>query len=302
MKCIVLPRSESDLDGIACAVAYSEFLTKKGMSAKPYYTGEIDSEAQYSINLFPNLTFATLSEVNSTNSFVLVDASDIQGFPPEIDPINVIEVIDHRFHSYPQDIFTNASISLQKVGAAATIIAELFKVHDIELSLESALMLYGAIHSNTLCLKGSICTERDIAMSKWIENQHIIPTNYLIDQFNDRRIQLTKDISNSLFRERKEFSIEGIGEFGISQLEFFGAHHYLNTNKELIASTLNSFKPISMLNMVDLEKAKSFIFIPDSKLRSKIYTRLGLKNNQDIVEFDPPILRKQILRKLKDSI
>lgn len=299
MSCIVLPRSESDLDGIACAVAYSEFLSKTGIPAKPYYTGEVDSEAQYSINLFPQVNYASLNDVNISNSFILVDASDIKGFPPEIDPLMVTEVIDHRFHSYPQDIFKNASISLQKVGAAATIIAELFKIHKIEMSLESALMLYGAIHSNTLCLKGSICTERDISMSNWIEEQHTIPSDYLINQFDDRRVQLTKNITNSLLRERKEFDIEGIGDFGISQLEFLGASKYLIENTEVIASSLNSFEPITMLNMVDLESAKSFIYIPDTILKTKIHAKLNITDNSDIVEFDPPILRKQILRKLK---
>ncbi len=299
MNCIVLPRSESDLDGIACAVAYSEFLSKTGTPAKPYYTGEVDSEAQYSINLFPQVKYASVSDVSISNSFILVDASDIMGFPSEIDPLKVIEVIDHRFHSYPQDIFKNASISLQKVGAAATIIAELFKIHKVEMSRESALMLYGAIHSNTLCLRGSICTKRDVSMSKWIEEQHPIPKDYLIKQFDNRRVQLTKDITSSLLRERKEFNIEGIGEFGISQLEFIGASEYLNENTEIIASTLNSFEPITMLNMVDLDSAKSYIFIPDSKLKSRIHKKLNITNNNDIIEFDPPILRKQILRKLK---
>ena len=57
-KTIVLPSSNPDLDGVACAVGYSEFLRRQGHNALPWICGEADAEARYHINLCRAVRYA----------------------------------------------------------------------------------------------------------------------------------------------------------------------------------------------------------------------------------------------------
>ncbi len=117
-----------DLDGFACAFAYSEFLTKQGFDSVAAVFGKPHREVQFVIKKFNIHGLADASKlVGNASGIVLVDASDVSGLSDKIDPTKVVEIVDHRKVNEAQR-FPNAKVQIEFVGAAATLIAE--KFHD----------------------------------------------------------------------------------------------------------------------------------------------------------------------------
>jgi len=295
---VILPRTEPDLDGVACAVAYSEFLNKQNTLSKPWYNGNPDAEARYLIDLCKGVIYANKTEVSEASKFILVDASGLEGLPVEVNPEKIVEVIDHRFHHNAQNLFLNAKLQIESVGAAATLIVEKFVQEKLIPSYESGIMLYGAIHSNTSCLKGTITTDRDKEASSWLEKNIAIPDNFLDNQFAARRNDLVIDLNFSIRQERKEYSHPS-GEYAISQLEFHGSGKVLNEKLEQIENYVQTLLPRTMLNMVDLETNCTYIFTVDSGLKELLSDKIGVTFLNNIATTNGIILRKQIVDKIQ---
>ena len=291
---IVLPPEQSDLDGVACAVGYAELLRQTGTDAVPWYSEEPDGEAMFHIERAPDVTFASTQQVEESSHLVYVDACDLKLFPSKLDPENVREVIDHRFHGDPSEYFPNAKLDIEPVGAAATLVVERYKTESVIPSPESAAMLYGAIHSNTQCLKGSITDGRDVAAAKWLEEHSELQTEVVEQQFDARKQEILSDLLGSLTRERKVF-----GSYAITQLEFMGAKEFFHQNEEFFREEIEALTPRTVLNMVDLEAGCSLIYVHDLALRNDLATHLGTAFDNSIATIAPVILRKQLVQLLQ---
>ena len=290
----MLPRSKPDLDGVACAVAYAEFLRAKGTPALPWYSGMPDAEARYVISVFGDVYYASEEEVGAATSFVLVDASGIEGFPERIDRSLVTEVIDHRFHHDPRLAFPNAKIQVEAVGSAATLITEKFmSVREIP-TRSAGSMIYGAIHSNTQRLRGSITSDRDHKASSWLEQNVALPPDLLDLQFAARKEDILSDLPAAIARDHKSYSHNGV-PFAIAQLEFEGAEEAFSGERDEIYRAIASLSPPTMLNLVDLKTSRSILVVPDERVRNLTAEALGIRFVGDLVVSDKAVLRKQIL-------
>jgi nanoRNase/pAp phosphatase (c-di-AMP/oligoRNAs hydrolase) len=79
---IVTPKVTPDLDGYACALAYAEFLNKRGEEALGVCSGNPQREVMFLNNEF-NLDVLTYGKdiAKQAARVVLVDASRLQGMP-----------------------------------------------------------------------------------------------------------------------------------------------------------------------------------------------------------------------------
>jgi nanoRNase/pAp phosphatase (c-di-AMP/oligoRNAs hydrolase) len=229
---------------------------------------------------------------------VYVDASGIEGFPVGANPNAVIEVIDHRFHGRPQTIFPNASVFLEEVGAAATIIAERFRDAGRIPSKTSGTLLYGAIHSNTQNLIGSVTNIRDQLASQWLKSNSDISDTYLAAQFEHKTQFITSNLSFCLLRENKTFR-DDLGEYNISQLEFTGATSLDSRQQRLIEVGLAEIGRRSMVNLVDITAGLSRLVVPDALFRAHIARALNLNPTGEDFRYAPAVLRKQIVHLLE---
>jgi nanoRNase/pAp phosphatase (c-di-AMP/oligoRNAs hydrolase) len=298
---VVMPRSEPDLDGVACAVSYAELLCRRNKSAVPWYPGTPDGEAQFVINQFPDLSFASEATTSSARSFVLVDASDLEGIPQFISPEWFLEIIDHRMFTDAASTFKNARVQIEPVGAAATLIVERFIKFGVTPSRTSAIMLYGAIYSNTLCLRGSITDERDKEAARWLEATGDIPQDWLTRQFAARREELLADIAESIHRERKVYQ-HIPSTYAVAQLEYGGAGKTVAETLDSLILVLRAMSPVTMLNMVDLEDGTSYVICPDADLRKLVAYALGVTFTDSVAHLSPALLRKQIVAAISKAV
>ncbi|MCX6780000.1 MAG: DHH family phosphoesterase, partial [Candidatus Magasanikbacteria bacterium] len=96
-KIITTSYKNADLDGVACAVAYAEFLNKQGKEVKAEIAGQPHKEARFVLDKFNIFNQLEMEDVVSEDlKIIFLDASDIESLPNGIKPEQVIEVIDHR--------------------------------------------------------------------------------------------------------------------------------------------------------------------------------------------------------------
>src|SRR3990167_9407031 len=115
---LVTPYIDPDLDGVACAIAYAEYLNKTGKNAVPGIFGHTHEEAKFALNYFKIGYPEVLNNPGVFRRVIMVDNSFPHNIEKHIKPENVIEIIDHRKHT-EVEAFPNAKIQIELVGSAA---------------------------------------------------------------------------------------------------------------------------------------------------------------------------------------
>lgn len=185
-----------DLDGIASMYSYCEFLKLKGQDSEPVICGVPVAEAQFMIDRLGLTINKDQGVLKIAQEIIMLDSSDPDMIWEGINPNSVIEVIDHRnFHAL--EGFANAKGQIEPVGACATLITEKFKKAGREPSEESAILLYGAIVSNTINFQAKVTTPRDVAMADWLKSKVEINEN-LVQEMFEYKSKLTERSRNGL--------------------------------------------------------------------------------------------------------
>ncbi|MDD4382001.1 MAG: DHH family phosphoesterase [Candidatus Dojkabacteria bacterium] len=215
---VVSTYKSPDLDGIACAIAYTEFLNINGIDAKAYYFGDLGLEVNFVKTFLSELKIEKhTGNYHSDDRFVLVDTSDPDAIEESINVENVVEIYDHRELIFT-DAFHKANAKIELVGSCATLIAEEFNRKELSPSSDSALLLYSAIISNTVNFLNTVTTERDMKMARWLKQFISIPKDYIYKMFNHKS-NITKDNLYEVLEQ--DFSVKEFGtkKVGIAQLE-----------------------------------------------------------------------------------
>ncbi|TSC70057.1 MAG: Uncharacterized protein CEO12_554, partial [Parcubacteria group bacterium Gr01-1014_46] len=236
VTCYVNP----DLDGVAGAIGYAEFLSKTGKNCEVGIVGEPHDEAKYILDRFGFSYPKSIQNADDYEEVILVDASDVNGLEGKIAPEKVIEIIDHR-KAHEAGKFPNAKVQIELVGAAATLVAEKFMQDGVEISKESATLIYGAILSNTLNFKGTVTTDRDKKSAEWLNQTLKLPENFWKELFIAK-----SDLSGPKLAERIEgdfaWFVLGDKRVGIAQIEIIGAKKLVEEREVEILQTLNKIK------------------------------------------------------------
>lgn len=295
---ILLPcPSRPDLDCVASAIAYAEFLTNvKNISAKLWLCGTPDAEAQFYLNLYQNqISFASPSDIKQASGYVLVDYSTTSFFKEPIDNNKVIEVIDHRLFTTPHLEFPHANIQIDAVGAAATLITEYFIQHNTLPSSMSASMLYGAIYTHTLCAQGLLFTDRDRIALDWLSRNFPAAGQAVSNQLAARKQEIINQFPSIILTEMKH-EHGTFGPYGISQLEMADGLAFANDHGTAILSCLNQQKHPSFLNLIDLSSNTSHFYMSDGRFGSFIQNHATiLEQSEHYICFSPAYMRKQII-------
>lgn len=301
VTCYVNP----DLDGVAGAIAYNEFLQKTGKNTVIGIIGEPHDEAKYILDRFGFKYPQIIENADNFDEVILVDASDINGLEGKISAEKVIEIIDHR-KVHEADKFPKAKVQIELVGAAATLVAEKFIQSNVEISKESATLVYGAIISNTLNFKGGVTTERDKVAAEWLNKVAKLPEDFWKDLFIAK-----SDLSDDKLAGRIEgdfaWFLMGDKKVGIAQIEMIGAKKLVDERSGEIVQVLNRIKKEMGLdfifqNTIELEDTKNFFVTQDSETQKLLEKVLKVQFNGVVAGQPNMILRKQIVPLLKEEI
>ena len=299
-KILITPKINPDLDGVACAYAYAKLLNSSN-DGHVYIAGIFGSphsEAQFLINKFQIKDGLFFNPDLAFDKFILVDASDLKGMPEVIRASDVIEVIDHRATHQAQELFVNANIQIELVGAAATLIWEKFRE---PLDINSAILLYGAIYSNTLNLNPGIITQKDLeAVSELAAD---VPDNLITEMFQYKTDYIESNLEEVINGDFKTFD----GGLGIAQLEGFNLDRLVNDNLEKIKNTLTSLKEkynlkFIFLTAADINNGYNIFVVIGEETKSLLEKSMALSFNNSVAKNNELLLRKQILPLLINNL
>ena len=297
---LVTDYMRNDIDGVACVYAYSEFLKKNDADAEGGIFGKPHSESRFVMDRFGIRVGNADKLIGSCSGIILVDASDLRGISPKIEPGKVVEIIDHRKLN-DADRFPNAKVQIELVGSAATLVAERFKKSKVPISKQSAAILACAIISNTVNFKAGVTTNRDRAAFKWLNSKAKITSGFIHKMFAHK----------SRFNLRKEFTggfasfTFGNGRVGIAQLEIIGAERFVNNNSQKINNLLRRMKKeknldYAFLTCIDVEKGINVFLSIDDKTERLLSPILKLKFENGTAKRKGVIMRKEITPLIKE--
>jgi len=302
---LVTAKINPDLDGVACAYAYSQLLRLQGKKATGGIFGHMHAEAAYLVNHF-KIDDVVHDPTESFDAFILVDASDMAGMPSVIRPEAVTEVIDHREVHTASELFPNAKIQIERVGSAATLIVEKYRSSQQSIDLHSAILLYGAIYSNTLNFQVSITSERDKKAADWLQSQVAIPASMIDDMFTAKTRFAFNNLADALTIDAKQCSI-GKYRIGIAQLEIMDLQRLADDRFSDIIITLERMKDeqqldAALLTAIDLREGFNIFVTPDAALQSALSKALNVTFENNVARREGLLLRKQLIPLLKSAL
>ncbi|MBP9778987.1 DHH family phosphoesterase [Candidatus Gracilibacteria bacterium] len=290
-RIIVTPgNSYTDIDGLACAIAYAELLRNNGKDAIAVCSGPLNS----TVPDFLKSIAHTYSHLDiSGDSYVLVDVSD-KKFIELIIPIeSVIEVFDHHF-GYEDFWKTQlgSKSRIEPIGAAATLIWEEWKSSgkSESISHESATLLAHAILSNTVNFQLSLTHERDrIALSE-LEVMLDLRSGWRESYFSLQQDLIENDPIKAI-----RYDMKVIGSYAFGQLEIWESHSFVkNIHFENIFHEMGYEQWI--INIVDISRGISIIQSNQDSFLESIGKNTNAVKDKNILTLPKLMLRKELLR------
>jgi manganese-dependent inorganic pyrophosphatase len=214
---------------------------------------------------------------------------------------NVVGIIDHRKHN-EVEMFPNADVQIELVGAAATLVAEKFFKARQPISRSAACLLYAGIISNTLNLKAKVTTARDRKMMRWLCTQTKIPKNMVSGMFLAKSDLRGNKLQKQLKHDFAHFRI-GKKIIGIAQLEIVRGRgltkHRLNELKRILDDTAKQqHSDHTFLSIINLIEGNNTFVCFDPNYQLILEKILKIKFKQNIANRPGLIMRKEIVPKL----
>ena len=291
----------ADIDVFACAVAYAELLELRGKKAQAVIVGDFTMSVTPSI-LKWGANFEKDYQRDEEDEFVLVDMSDPEHLPGFVGIERVGEVYDHR-HGYEdfwvEKLGNNSHIEM--VGACGTLIWEQFNEEERkQITLVSAKLLLASIVSNTLNFQAPITTERDKTAYEELKNITGLDDTWVADYFREQEELLMSDFKTFLRTDTKIFKIPA-GDFVIGQIELWDAEEVISSKISEINEVMDSFGAFPwILNAPNISKGFNFIYSSNTKAKEIIEDKLGVRFDDNIAKTPKLVMRKQIMKVLRD--
>ena len=190
-------------------------------------------------------------------------------------------------------------IQIEMTGAAATLVAERFKNNNIDISRESAILLYNGIISNTMNLKISMTTQKDKDMAHWLKQKYPEITEEKTKAIFIKKSEITD-------RLREEMEVEFKDEFitiswSMGQLEIANVEEFLNRNEEKVRAILKKVKDENnvdyiSVNCMDIINGYTIILAENEATANIISDAINVKFIKLKAKIDKLVSRKEIIK------
>jgi manganese-dependent inorganic pyrophosphatase len=153
---------------------------------------------------------------------VLVDHAEQAQSVPGVEEAEIVEILDHH-HIGSIETRIPVRATFDPVGSTATLVIERFRQNGMEPSRPTAVMLLGAILSDTIILNSPTTTERDHAVIEYLERVLALEA----EEFGREMFEETSDTSaipaeKLVGSDVKEYSVSGGHTVAIAQVETVG--------------------------------------------------------------------------------
>jgi manganese-dependent inorganic pyrophosphatase len=153
---------------------------------------------------------------------LLVDHAEHPQSVPGVEQAEIVEILDHH-HVGSIETKVPVTATFDPVGATATLVIERFRQNGMEPSPSSAMLLLGAILSDTVILNSPTTTERDRVAVDYLERVLAVDATELGREMFERTSDVTGlPAEQILSRDVKEYEVGRDRTISIAQIETVG--------------------------------------------------------------------------------
>lgn len=307
MKTFITGHKSPDTDSIASALVMADLEKNLGNTNEiiPCRLGDLNKETEYVLNYFNVEAPKLVDSVAEADEVILVDHNSFAQSASDIASAKIVKVIDHHCISdfeTAEPLFYMA----EPVGCTCTILYELYRVNNIQVSSACAGLMLSAIISDTLLFKSPTCTMKDKEAAEELAKISDIDINsYGLDMLK-AGTDLSSFTADELINiDSKEFSANGY-KFQVAQVNTVDIDAVLE-NQADIETAMNNYISSSGLDMfmfviTDILNcnSKAIVLGNKSEVLEKAYNT-KLENN---VAFLPGVVsrKKQIVPIITETI
>ena len=165
---LIFGHKNPDTDTICSSIVKEKLEKKLGKNVKAVKLGEINKETKYALNYLNIKEPETVEKIEDSQEVILVDHNDFAQSVDGIENAKIIEVVDHhRIANFrtAEPLYYNA----KPYGCTSTILFNEYKINNVEISKEEAILMSSAIISDTLLLKSPTTTKKDVEALEELE-------------------------------------------------------------------------------------------------------------------------------------
>ena len=255
-----------DSDTVGSSIAYSYLLQTLGYDATPVILGKINNETAFILKKAELETPKILENASGLN-MVLVDHSDYMQSANGLKDAKIISIIDH--HGDGSVTTGNPLIyDARPIGSAATIIWLRYRNYGIKPNKQTAIVMLGAILSDTKNLKSNTTTYADREAVKILGNiGNISDTDSFYNEMYKASVSY-ENMSNEeiLFSDYKEYKIGG---------------------KNISVSCINAYSEESAKVLIEKMKETMPLVLPSTKT-NMAFTLISILNDNISVTYIVP--------------
>ncbi len=153
---------------------------------------------------------------------ILVDHAEQAQSAPGIEQAEIVEILDHH-HIGSIETRIPVTATFDPVGSTATLVVERFRLNGMEPSRSTAIMLLGAVLSDTVILNSPTTTERDHAVVEYLERVLALDARELGREMFEATADLSGVSAEEIIaRDAKQYELQGGQTICIAQVEIVG--------------------------------------------------------------------------------
>jgi manganese-dependent inorganic pyrophosphatase len=166
---------------------------------------------------------------------LLVDHAEQSQSVAGIETAEIVEILDHH-HIGSIETRVPVTATFDPVGSTATLVVERFRQNGMEPSRPTALMLLGAVLSDTVILNSPTTTERDHAVVEYLQRVLALDAGKLGREMFEATADLSEVSAEEIVsRDAKQYHVQSGHTICIAQIEVVG-DALLDRKPELLAA------------------------------------------------------------------
>lgn len=301
MLIITAGQAYTEIDVLACAIAYQNLLELKGVNSQVVLPGPFNETVP---KRFKRIKVQTqYDKVEKDTQFIIVDCSDPKYFSSFVDVNKVVKLFDHHFgfEKYWKTKLGSNSV-IERVGACATLVWEEFKKEklDKKINQESIDLLYATIIGHSLNFRSSVSTKRDEKAAAELKKLTSLPGNWPELYFTEISKEMTSQPESCFKLATKRQIIKG-DEKILVQFELWDASDFVQKNKQIVSEYLETFpNNIVLFSSPSIVEDKTYFIARNEQTKDTLLKILNVKFKDNAGHIKGVYQRKEIIRRLRE--
>ena len=218
----VLGHSNPDSDSICSALVAAQWLkSARGVDAVAVAQGNPTGETAFILEQ-AGVQAPALCGPLADQSVWLVDFTDLGQGPADLDKAEVLGVIDHHRLG---DLTTIGQLEawIWPVGCTSTILFNLFRMENVAIERSMAMLMLGAIISDTVAFRSPTCTDKDREAAHYLAEEASVDLDAFAEQLLIVKTNLDGlSIDSLIDRDLKQYNLpEGVVVVGQVEIASF---------------------------------------------------------------------------------